>query len=62
MPVPAGVGIPRSIAGRPRPAWAAARRSILRPAVLAAAPHQQVIRSGDVAISIRSAFWRRARK
>ena len=65
MPVPAGSGIPGSIEGRPRPAWATpARRSCERVKSL----HEQLAvivqltcMSGEVAISMRSAFWRIAR-
>ena len=65
MPVPAGSGIPGSIFGSPRPAAATPRRSSwervksLHEQLSAIA--QLTCMSGEVAISIRSAFWRIAR-
>ncbi len=76
-PVPAGIGIPGSMFGRPLPATAAPRRSncervkSLHEQLLAivrsprsrgwSAPACQLTcMSGEVAISIRSAFWRSA--
>ncbi len=53
--MPAGAGIPGSIAGSPL-AGAGARGV---GEVAAVVGHQLVCRSGEVAISIRSAFWRR---
>ena len=52
--------MPGSSDGRPRPAWATPSRQ-LRPREVLAVPvrHQQVWMSGDVATSIRRAFWRR---
>ena len=63
-PVPAGVGIPGSMFGSPFPATAAPRRSSaarLKSLHRAAPGHQLTCMSGEVAISIRSAFWRIAR-
>ena len=73
-PVPAGVGIPGSMFGSPFPATAAPRRSS---AARLKSLHEQLLAisallvlesgvqltcmSGEVAISIRSAFWRIAR-
>src|SRR6185312_3870594 len=68
MPVPAGIGWPGSIEGRPRPAWAiparsswARLKSLQEQAFAIGRLLQLTCRSGEVAISIRSAFWRIAR-
>ena len=65
MPVPAGSGIPGSIEGRPAPGLRDARAQQLRAGEVvarAALCHRQLTcMSGEVAISIRSAFWRIAR-
>ena len=64
-PVPAGSGIPGSIDGRPLPATATPLAQQLRAVEVvarAALGHGQLTcMSGEVAISIRSAFWRIAR-
>ncbi len=66
IPVPAGSGCPGSIAGSPRPAAATPRRrrwARLKSLQEQPCGHRQLTcRSGAVAINMRSAFWRSARK
>ena len=66
-PVPAGSGMPGSMAGRPRPGLGrgaaqqlGAASSSLAAARLGIVLMQLVWRSGEAAISCRSAFWRQA--
>src|SRR4051794_6282761 len=65
MPVPAGSGMPGSIDGRPRPAAAAPPRSICARVKSEQERECDTVQltcmSGEVAMSMRRAFWRIAR-